>query len=143
MKQQQNGRRRATAVVAIAAGVALLAGGSTFALWSTQAQLAAGTIQSGDLELASNATATSWDVSMGRTDEITPITDSSTNKLTFTEQTAPTTVNTTGSAGAFIMTGHTITSLTDWSIVPGDTVALVAPYTVTLKGDNLVATLSI
>ena len=144
MKQQQNGRRRATAVVAIAAGVALLAGGSTFALWSASQSLATGTIQSGNLALtAGTAGETSWDVSADRSgDEKTDITDG-TNNLTFTGTTAPANIMTSGTSGAYVLTGHSIPNLANWSIVPGDTVALAVPYQITLTGDNLVANLTI
>jgi len=39
--------------------------------------------------------------------------------------------------------GHAISDLSTWRIVPGDTVAVVIPYTVTLIGDNMVAALTL
>ncbi|MGN7968020.1 alternate-type signal peptide domain-containing protein [Microbacterium sp. 22296] len=48
--------RRGTAILAIAAGTALmLGGGGTFAYWSTQTALTAGPVQSGDLNLSLGA----------------------------------------------------------------------------------------
>lgn len=45
--------RRGTAILAIAAGAALmLGGGGTYAYWSTQTALSSGTVQSGNLDLS-------------------------------------------------------------------------------------------
>lgn len=43
--------RRTKGLIAIGAGAALLIGGSTFALWTAQSDLAAGTITAGDLDV--------------------------------------------------------------------------------------------
>ena len=44
--------RRITGVIAIGAGAALLLGGSTFALWSANANVAGGTVTAGNLEVS-------------------------------------------------------------------------------------------
>lgn len=44
--------RRAKGLIAIGAGAALLIGGSTFALWTAQSDIAAGTITAGNLDVA-------------------------------------------------------------------------------------------
>ncbi|WP_336662799.1 alternate-type signal peptide domain-containing protein [Leucobacter sp. USHLN154] len=44
--------RRITGVLAIGAGAALLLGGSTFALWSANANVAGGTVTAGNLEVS-------------------------------------------------------------------------------------------
>lgn len=44
--------RRTKGLIAIGAGAALLIGGSTFALWTAQSDIAAGTITAGDLDVA-------------------------------------------------------------------------------------------
>ncbi len=60
-------------LIAGVAGIALLAGGSTFALWSAEATVAGGTITNGDLNVTA-ATPLSWvDTSADRTDAGHPI----------------------------------------------------------------------
>lgn len=50
------------------AGIALLAGGTTFALWNDDASIAGGVITAGNLEVATVGTATWKDISADRTD---------------------------------------------------------------------------
>jgi len=99
---------------------AVLMGGSTFALWSSNALFQGGTITAGDLQLVSAASTSFYDVSPDRTD--------ATDKLPGTD----------GS-----QKGHLITSLSNWNIVPGDKVATVFASTISLVGDNMVAKLSV
>jgi len=113
--------RRRNAVIAAIAGAALLVGGSTYALWSASATLTGGTITAGDLNITAG-TYNAWDVSADRTDSSDAVIPQGTS---------------TALDG---LTGHTIT-LKDWKMVPGDEVAMVFPYTITLEGDNLVASL--
>lgn len=130
MTQQPAKRRNAVAVIAAVTGVVLLAGGSTYALWSASAGVAGGTITAGNLDLVaieSNA----WDVSSDRTDGTdTVTTEASTDpEIEAVELTAA-------------PKGHAIDDLGTWRMVPGDTVALTFPYQITLLGDNLVASLT-
>ena len=114
------------AVIAAMAGAALLVGGSTYALWSASAGFSGGTITAGNMNITAGEM-TSWDVSADRID--------------------------LASDGATIATADDVVlvgapnglpiDLTSWTIVPGDTVALVFPYEVTLKGENLVASLTL
>ena len=121
--------KRRNAVIAAVAGAALLLGGSTYALWSATANMDGGTIQSGNLAITAGKS-NAWDVSQDRTDQ-----DSAWVQ----------TVGTADVPSQFIdfmsKTAHAIDSLQDWTMVPGDTVALAFPYKITLDGDNLVAQL--
>jgi predicted ribosomally synthesized peptide with SipW-like signal peptide len=136
------GRRRA--IIAGAAGVALLIGGSTYALWSSSAQQAGGVIKSGDLKVAAVGSVQAFDVSQDRKDS-TPgsanVVDIVTNaSLADAASTAKT------MSGHLIELGADETAAaadTAWKIVPGDTAALTFDYTVTLIGDNLVADLRV
>jgi alternate signal-mediated exported protein len=105
----------------MAAGAALLLGGGTYALWSDSAQLtASGNIVAGDLDITAKGSVTYFDVSWDReADQQTAIITGSSVK------------------------GHAITNLSDYRVVPGDTIAAVFPYQVKLEGDNLVAKLSV
>lgn len=47
-----NRNRRTKGIIAIGAGAALLVGGSTFALWTAQSDIAAGSVTAGNLEVA-------------------------------------------------------------------------------------------
>jgi len=112
--------RRRKAILAGVAGFALLLGGSTYALWTSSANLAGGEITAGDLSIAPGTFA-AYDISADRVDS-----------------TGGTEIVPGG------VKGHTIdlgTGATDWKIVPGDEAALVFPYTITLVGDNLIAEL--
>jgi alternate signal-mediated exported protein len=113
--------RRIKGLIAGAAGVALLLGGSTFALWSANGTAGGGTITAGNLDLTAEAAAF-HDISSDRTD-----TDGATNT-------------------AVGVPGHPIgdsTALGSYRIVPGDTIAGVYEYEITLLGDNLVADLNL
>lgn len=114
-------KKRRKGLIWIAGGTAaLLAGGSTFALWSASDSFDGGTITAGDLNIVEKAPTTFWDVSADRAD--------ATATLPGTDGTIP---------------GHSITSIDDWRIVPGDEVAAAFSANVTLEGDNLVALLSL
>jgi len=121
-------RRRRNAIIAGAAGFALLLGGSTYALWSDTADLRGGMITSGNLAVTPGTFA-AYDISADRLDsaggtEIIPNTGLKGHTVTLTAN------------GAQVADA-------DWRIVPGDEAALVFPYTVTLVGDNLLADLKI
>jgi len=96
--------------------VALMAGGSTFALWSANDAFSGGTITAGDLNLEQVADTAFYDVSTDRSDVAA---------ITGTD-----------------LSGHSIDPAT-WTMVPGDAVAAVFSADVTLDGDNLVADLSV
>lgn len=100
--------------------VALLSGGSTFALWSANDAFAGGTITAGDLNLVEAEETAFYDVSTDRAD-------------------ADTAVPGTGDA----VMGHLITDPTAWRAVPGDEIAAAFSADVTMEGDNLVAALKI
>ena len=118
-----NGRnRRAQGILAGLAGAALLLGGGTYALWSASDNITGGKITAGDLNIKAGTFA-AFDVSADRADATDEVI-----------------------AGVNTFLGHTV-DLTagddsEWRIVPGDTVALVFPFTATVKGDNLVAELT-
>ena len=114
-------RRSRSGLVWIAAAVgAVLLGGSTFAYWSANSLFTGGTITAGDLNLVQTADTTFFDVSADRNDaiEVLPGTDGT-------------------------QKGHLIDDIDTWRMVPGDKVAAALESTVTLKGDNLVAKLSV
>jgi len=159
----QASAKRRNALLAGAAGVALLIGGSTYALWSQQTSLNGGTITAGNLALTA-ATLGNYDVSADRAthgtdpdqEVVGPIKDASSQDLTFgTGQVAAyngdtTTAGLDGDLGAYginaisdVLQGHDITSISSWLIVPGDTVALAQSLNIKLAGDNLVATLDV
>ena len=131
MDEKRNGRKKVGAIIAIAAGLALLAGGGTYALWSASDSVNGGTITAGDLNIVAKD-AKFWDVTTLRADETDSVVAEG-KALTF--DTVPTGVNATSK----VMKGHEITSIAKWRMVPEDTVALVMPFEVTLEGDNLVA----
>jgi alternate signal-mediated exported protein len=156
----QASAKRRNAVVAGAAAVALLIGGSTYALWSNKASFDGGEITAGDLALTAR-TPIAYDVSADRVDRdsetIADIADgnSPSNLLTFgADQVAAYNGNATvagldGDPGVYglkapadVLQGHVVNP-TSWLIVPGDTAAVVTPYEITLKGDNLVAELTL
>ncbi|QAY64603.1 alternate-type signal peptide domain-containing protein [Xylanimonas allomyrinae] len=114
-------RRRRGGAIWLAGGAALavaLLGGGTFALWSQSVGLDGGTITAGDLSLSAEASSF-YDVSADRN---------------YTEAIA-------GLSNP-VVKGQKISPET-WLMVPGDKVAAVLPVVVTLKGDNLVATLAL
>ncbi|MCL1923533.1 MAG: alternate-type signal peptide domain-containing protein [Propionibacteriaceae bacterium] len=120
--------KRRNAIIAALAGVALLLGGSTFALWSVQANLSGGTITAGNMDITPGETAV-YDVSTDRID----LTDT----ISVTVEPGVS-VDLTGAPK-----GELIADLASWRIVPGDTVAMVFPFELSLVGDNLVAALTI
>ncbi|MDQ1130274.1 alternate-type signal peptide domain-containing protein [Microbacterium sp. SORGH_AS_0888] len=114
-------KKRRRGLLWVAAGaVALLAGGSTFALWSASDTFSGGTITAGDLNIAQLHDTSFWDVSNDRADatEIVGATDGS-------------------------QLGHKIDDVTTWRVAPGDKMAASFETTVTLDGDNLVARLGL
>jgi alternate signal-mediated exported protein len=100
------------------AGVAILAGGTTFALWSDSASVNAGVITAGNLDVATVGKPTWFDVSSDRTDadDTTPVSG---------------------------IDGHVIENLGSWRIVPGDTVEGTQGVAIALEGDNLQAELTV
>ena len=139
MEEKRNGRKKVAAIVAVAAGLALLATGGTYALWSASDSVIGGTIKAGDLNLTAKA-ASYWDVTTDRVDEETAIEGTAGMPLTFTEPTPPAYVMVDEDD---VLTGHPIASTSTWLMVPDDTVALVMPFEILLKGDNLVAELTL
>ncbi|WP_345751537.1 alternate-type signal peptide domain-containing protein [Microbacterium rhizophilus] len=115
---EERKRRRGLIWVGLGA-VALLSGGSTFALWSATDAFAGGDITAGDLNLVNAADTAFYDVTPGRADGKAEI---------------------PGTDGS--QPGHTIDDGT-WRIVPGDIVAAAFTADVTLEGDNLVGRLAI
>ena len=111
--------RRGLIWIAAAMGAVLL-GGSTFAYWSSNALFTGGTISAGDLNLVQTTDTAFYDVSADRTDA---------------------TATLPGTNGS--QKGHLIDDIGTWYMVPGDKVAAALASTVTLKGDNLVAKLSL
>ena len=140
MEEQKNRRKGVTAIAAVVAGVVLLAGGSTYALWSDSDDVRGGTITAGDLDLKAFE-AFSFDVSADRADSDSTVINGAELPLTFAEDQAGEVTNLKVVDDQ--LTGHSIGKLATWLIVPGDTVAVLFPYTVTLRGDNLVAELTI
>lgn len=116
------------AVIATMAGMALLVGGSTYALWSAEVTFEGGTITAGSMDIIAG-TMNAWDVSPDRVNLSEDITTAASNDM------SATTLKGTDKAA--------LINLATWKIVPGDTVALVFPYKVTLEGDNLVAALTL
>ncbi|MDR3360683.1 MAG: alternate-type signal peptide domain-containing protein [Bifidobacteriaceae bacterium] len=111
---------RTKGVIAGAAGVALLLGGSTFALWTTSDMLDAGTVNTGTMSVTANTAGLKlYDVSLDRSND-----DSTTTNVTLAATGLP---------------GHEVTAV---ELVPGDTLAVVYPFTIDMSGDNLVGKLS-
>ncbi|MDR2253217.1 MAG: hypothetical protein LBD97_05040 [Bifidobacteriaceae bacterium] len=110
--------KRTKGVIAGAAGVALLLGGSTFALWSTTTSFGeSGTIGMGEITVKTVGELELYDVSSDRTN-----TDAETQKMTGRD-------------------GHKID--TEDALVPGDHLAVVQDFQLELKGDNLLAEISL
>ena len=157
----QASAKRRNALLAGAAGVALLIGGSTYALWSATGSLTGGSITAGDLKLDTSVAPAAYDVSADRSDttiaDVTVGTSPAIPLLFGAGQVAAYNSGLTDAAlGNYgikartdtvdttkqFLQGHSVDTTT-WLIVPGDTAAMVTPMTVTLKGDNLVATLDL
>lgn len=114
-------KKRRSGVVWVAAGAAaLLAGGSTFALWSASDTFSGGDITAGDLNMEQLSDTGFWDVSNDRKD-------------------ATATVGATDGS----QPGHVIEDVNTWRIAPGDKLAASFEATATLDGDNLVARVGI
>ncbi|GIG38992.1 alternate-type signal peptide domain-containing protein [Cellulomonas phragmiteti] len=109
--------KKTKGILAGTAGVALLAGGATFATWSDEAFLGGGSIVSGDFAVTPGDAPVWYDVSGDRVDAVDP---------------APV----TGTLG------HEI-DLATWKIVPEDTAEAAYEFDVTLEGDNLAAQLNL
>ena len=114
--------KRRHGIMAAVLGAALLMGGGTYALWTASADLAGGKITAGDLQIEAKDVKV-YDISADKGGK----------------DAEPVTVN-----GVELATvkGSLIDEPSDWLIVPGDRLALVFPYDITLKGDNLVANLT-
>lgn len=112
--------KKTKGIIAGAAGVALLAGGATFATWSDSATLNGGSITSGDFAVSTVGSVQWFDVSSDRLDAT---------------QSAPV----TGTPGHPIA----LTGSTPWKIVPGDVAEAAYSFDVKLAGDNLVAKLDL
>ena len=136
--------KRRNAVIAAVAAAALFMGGSTYALWSSNATITGGRITSGNLSIV-GAPLSAWDVSGDRTDQNVPITT-----LALRDEDGKTVIEPVTLSGAAyegsdtpapvtVPKGHFIKDLSTWKMVPGDTVAIAFPFKITLVGDNLVA----
>jgi len=113
-------QKRRNALIAAALGAALLIGGGTYALWSDTAAIEGGTVTAGNLDIGAGEMKTydvSADVQRGADSIMVGTTDLS-------------------------IPGEEI-DLEHWTIVPGDTIALVFDYEVVLVGDNLQAELTL
>lgn len=117
---QESKKRRKGLIWAAAGATALLAGGSTFALWSANDTFTGGTVTAGDLNIEQLADTSFWDVSNDRVD-------------------ATETVGATDGS----QLGHKIDDVKTWRITPGDKLAASFEATVTLDGDNLVGRVGI
>ena len=109
--------KKTKGVLAGVAGIALLAGGTTFATWSETLTQDGATITSGKLDITGVSTPVWYDVTAGRSD-------------------AAATTPVTGRAG------HTI-DLATWRTVPGDSAEATYSFDVALEGDNLAAQLDV
>ncbi|SFJ80444.1 alternate-type signal peptide domain-containing protein [Cellulomonas sp. KH9] len=109
--------KKTKGIIAGTAGIALLAGGATFATWSDSATQNGGVITSGNLDIEPVGAPTWYDVSADRTDggAVTPVTN---------------------------LPAHTV-DLTQWKIVPGDRAEATYSFDVKLEGDNLAAKLDL
>jgi len=149
--------KRRNAVIAAVTGAALFMGGSTYALWSSNARIQGGEVAAGDLNLQAGPL-TTWDVSRDRTDwqgegtnaegKITIPATLGTNNQTIVpavtlQSTSYMDPNPWGyPPGTSMPYGHQIKDTDTWRMTPGDMVAMALPVKVTLVGDNLVAALS-
>ncbi|MDR1768914.1 MAG: alternate-type signal peptide domain-containing protein [Propionibacteriaceae bacterium] len=122
--------RRLKGLIAGAAGAILLIGGSTYALWSSSGGLNGGTITAGSLGLTAGTPSKLYDVSSDRLDS-TGDPGTGTDLSTAVGDCLP----------SETYYGHEA-DLSDWNIVPGDSILEVFPFKGHLKGDNLVAKLS-
>ena len=110
----------------VAAVVATLALGATFAAWQTTQLLSSPAITTGDLDITADSSTIVWyDISPDRQD-IGPLVLDGQPLIIDGQQ----------------IFGHPITNIDEWAMVPGDTVLAVSVAQITLHGDNLVACLS-
>jgi alternate signal-mediated exported protein len=108
------------------AGAALLLGGSTYALWSSEGTVTgSAAITAGDLVLSAAPATGIYDTSTDRLDSKTD-TDTAKDLSTLA-----------GCLPSGTYTGHATPD--GWNMVPGDSVVQVYPFKAALKGDNLVA----
>jgi alternate signal-mediated exported protein len=106
--ERERRSRRLKGLVAGAAGIALLLGGSTFAMWSDSDTDTAGTIKHGTLDVTGNGTVTAYDLRVA------------------------------GAAKAVTKENVTkIADLGKYLAVPGDQIEVGMPVTVTATGDNM------
>jgi alternate signal-mediated exported protein len=108
--------RRFKAIVAGAAGIALLIGGATYALWSADGEGDAKTVIAGHLQLEVDD-AEWFDTSADRSDRTAKTPDG--------------------------IDAHKILNMDTWKIVPGDTARGYIPIKMALDGDNMVAKMSL
>jgi predicted ribosomally synthesized peptide with SipW-like signal peptide len=139
-------------MVAAACGVALLCGGTTFALWSDTDTIPGNSIWAGNLEIEAGPPDV-WDVSVGRyannslttlrprKDETQNLMDGRYSSCGFTSTTAASTAGFQFNYGNGRLLAHDIQS--PWNAVPEDRVLAVYPIKIALEGDNLVADLTL
>ncbi|MCL2470215.1 MAG: hypothetical protein FWF25_00520 [Propionibacteriaceae bacterium] len=134
MRMRDTTHKKRNALIAAGTGVALLLGGSTYALWSQIADLGGTQIRSGDLGLATQAKEI-WDISAD---------------LSNRPDTLPFQVY--NQAGDPLSDGKLILKEADldqpakvpgWTTVPGDELAVVIPFTIAMQGENLLARLDV
>ncbi|MCI2956789.1 alternate-type signal peptide domain-containing protein [Agromyces atrinae] len=116
-------KKRTVGIVAGVLGVSLLAGGTTLALWSDQAELDGGEITTGNLLIEANGTPEWYDFSPATT----------TGWLAADGVFTP-----TPTAGA-----GTVVFPNEFGLVPGDLVEYAQTFNLTATGDNIVANVSI
>jgi len=144
MNNKSTKAQRRKAIIAGVAAAALFMGGSTYALWSSNATVKGGQIISGNLDIK-GAPLSAWDVSGDRTDQkefikTLPLIDDDENVVIAPVTLAGAAYDGTGApVPVTVPKGHLIKTLDTWRMVPGDTVAIAFPFKITLVGDNLVA----
>jgi alternate signal-mediated exported protein len=119
VEESNRKKRRVTGLIAGVAGLLLLLGGSSFALWTQTAGLATNDINNGTLDISAAPTSAQvwYDVSSDRLDNTTTMVDGAT-------------------------TGQVI-NLSSFNLIPGDTIEGDLTYVTALKGDNMVADLQL
>jgi alternate signal-mediated exported protein len=118
--------RRRKALIAAVCGGALLLGGSTFALWKVEQRLTGSSVSTGKFDIKVG-TVKAYDVSTDRKDRetitVTPPRDAD-------------------GEGGYKITGKEVGNPSQFGMSPGDTVTVVAPFTMELNGRNLAARLT-
>jgi len=118
---RNNNTKRRNGIIAAALGAALLMGGGTFALWMDSANLAGGSIATGELSIEqSEDPVAAYDMSP----DVVENSENATNLFNTEEPDAV-----------------PIQDPASFTMVPGDTIALKFEYTVTLVGNNIAANL--